>query len=123
VKTVRLAVAALFLGACAQSYQPIVDRQGVDPAQYQADLAECRTYAEQVNPVGEAVAGAFLGALLGAAVGAATGAVVGQPKLGATYGAAAAGTAGTAAGAAGGIEGQIRVIRTCLAGRGYRVLR
>ncbi len=117
--------AALLVAACAQTYQPIVDTKGVDNAKYQQDLAECRAYAEQVNPVGEAVAGALLGAALGAALGAVTGSF--DPGFsaggGAAAGAAIGGTAGTAAGAAGGVEGQIAVIDNCLRGRGYTVLR
>ncbi len=120
-----LAAAALGLAACAQTYQPIVDLGGVDQAKYQRDLADCRQYAEQVDPAGEAMAGALLGAALGAALGAVTGSFDNgiSAGTGAAAGAAYGGTLGVASGAAGGVGGQIDVIRNCLRGRGYNVLR
>jgi len=120
-----VAVLAVGLAACAQSYQPIVDQRGVDPTRYSRDLAECRQYAEQVNPAGEAVAGAVLGAALGAALGAITGSFDSglSTGTGAAAGAAYGGTLGVASAGANGIEGQIDVIRNCLRGRGYNVLR
>jgi len=122
---VALAALALGLAACAQSYQPIVDMGGVDQARYQRDLAACRQYAEQVNPAGEVIAGAVLGAALGAALGAVTGSFDSGIGSGASAAAGAAygGTLGVAGGAANGVGGQIEVIRNCLRGRGYNVLR
>jgi len=120
-----LATAALGLAACARTYQPIVDLGGVDQAKYQRDLAACRHYAEQVDPACEAIAGALLGAALGAALGAVTGSFDSgiSAGTGAAAGAAYGGTLGVAGGAAGGVGGQIDVIRNCLRGRSYTVLR
>ena len=115
--------AAAMLAACAQSYQPIVDTKGQDLSKYQVDLAECRQYAEQVNVGGEAVGTAIAGAAIGAALGAALGAVTGRAGLGASYGAAYGGTSGMAAGGINAATSQIGIIRRCLAGRGYNVLR
>ncbi len=115
--------AAMLIAGCAQSYDPIVDTKGVDQARYEQDLAECRQYAEQVSPAGEAAAGGVLGAAFGAALGAVIGAFSGSAGRGAAIGAATGGVTGTAGGAVGGVEGQKDVIDNCLRGRGYSVLR
>lgn len=111
--------------ACAQSYRPVVDMQGVDPARYEADLADCRAYAEQVSPAAEAAGGGLIGALFGAAIGGVVGATTGGYGVGeaAATGAAVGGVSGAGGGALQGARGQRAVIANCLAGRGYRVLR
>lgn len=113
---------ALTVAACASTYQPIVDMRGVDQFRYQQDLAECRQYAEQVNPVQDAGLDALLGAAGGAALGAATGAIVGSPAYGAATGAAVGGIGGAGYGGISGAEKQKSVINNCLRGRGYKVL-
>lgn len=118
-----LGAVCLLLAGCAQSYEPIIDRKGVDQARYEQDLAECRQYAEQVSPAGEAAAGGLLGAAFGAALGAVVGAFSGSAGTGAAVGAATGGVTGTAGGAVGGVQGQKQVIDNCLRGRGYSVLR
>ena len=112
---------ALIAGGCAGG-GPIVDMKGVDSARYQADLAECEQYAEEVSVAGSAGGGAAVGAAAGAAVGAAVGAVTGSPGRGAAIGAAGGGTSGLFGGGASGLSKQDRVVRNCLRGRGYRVL-
>lgn len=114
---------SLLLVSCAGSYRPTVDMRGVDAARYEQDLAECRTYAEEVSPAREAAVGGGLTAALGAAIGAIAGAFGGGAGEGAAMGAAIGGVSGTAAGGAGGVSDQREVIRRCLAGRGYSVLR
>ncbi len=121
-KRAVIGLVCLALVSCA-SYRPIVDMKGVDAASYERDLAECQKYAEQINPAGEAVAGAIVAALLGAALGAVTGSFYGDAGFGAAYGSAVGGTAGAAAGGASGAAGQVEVIKNCLRGRGYNVLR
>lgn len=108
---------ALLLAGCASSNRVIVDPQGVNQAQYQKDLAQCRQVADQVQTgrdtgegaVGGAVIGGLLGAIFGnshsAAVGAGAGAVVGG-----------AGKAGDAQ------QEKEKVLKNCMRGRGYRVL-
>jgi hypothetical protein len=113
----------LALAACARSYEPIVDTQGVDPAQYEADLADCRAYAEQVDPAAEAGTGALIGGAIGAALGAIAGAFSGDAGSGAAVGAAVGGAGGGISGGAEGVAGQRQVIRNCMSGRGYTVLR
>jgi len=119
-----LAVAMATLAGCAQTYQPVVDTKGHDTARYQQDLYECRQYAEQVSPAGQAAVGGLGGAAGGAALGAITGALVGGVSAGegAALGAATGGAVGVGAGAYRGIDEQQRVIDNCLRGRGYNVL-
>jgi hypothetical protein len=116
-------VTALAVAACARNYEPIIDSRGVAPAHYQADLADCRAYAEQVSPVEEAGTGALFGGAVGAALGAIAGAIGGDAGSGAALGAAVGGAGGGISGGAQGIEGQRQVIRNCMSGRGYTVLR
>ena len=108
---------ALALTGCA-GYRPIVDTQGVDMSRYEADLAQCQAYAGQVDPGAHAAGGAVAGAVLGAAIGA----IFGNRRT-AGQGAAAYGLVGGASGAAHGADAQVDIIRRCMAGRGYRVLR
>jgi len=115
-------VAALGVAGCAQSYQPVVDTKGVDSARYQQDLYECRQYAEQTSPAGDAAVGAVAGAAGGAALGAIVGAFTGSAGTGAAIGAATGGTVGVAGGATKGINDQQTIINNCLRGRGYSVL-
>jgi hypothetical protein len=122
-KPVVLAAAtSLLLVSCAGSYRPIVDMKGVDSARYEQDLAECRAYADEVSPGGQAVAGGVVTAALGAAIGAIAGAFGGSAGTGAAAGAAIGGVTGTTAGGVGGVAQQQEVIDRCLAGRGYSVL-
>lgn len=116
-------VMALALAACASSYDPIVDTRGVSEAQYRADLADCRAYADQVSPVAEAGGGALMGGAIGAALGAIAGAFTGDPGGGAAIGAAVGGAGGGIKGGLHGAEDQRQVIRNCMSGRGYNVLR
>ncbi len=111
-----------FAIGCASSYEPIVDMKGVDAARYQADLDECRQYADHVDVGTSAGTGAAIGAAIGAATGAAVGAITGSPGTGAAVGAAGGGTTGLFGGGLRGGEKQRQVIRNCLRGRGYSVL-
>jgi hypothetical protein len=111
----------LAVAACAGG-EPIIDRKGVDAARYQADLAECRQYAEEVSVARSGAGGAAMGGAAGAATGAAIGAVRGRPGTGAAVGAAGGGTSGLFAGLFRGSARQDKVVRNCLRGRGYRVL-
>jgi outer membrane lipoprotein SlyB len=121
----RAAALVLIVGlaGCAQSYQPIVDMKGVDQAKYEADLAECRVYAEKESPVASVAGGAVAGAAAGAVLGAIVGAFIGDPGGGAAFGAATGGASGALAGGAGSADSQVQIIRNCMSGRGYSVLR
>lgn len=111
----------LLVAGCSAMKDPsgaIVDMKGVDPGQYEIDLAECQQYADEVR-IGKHIG---TGAAAGAAVGAAAGAMSGRNKsgigqaagVGAVYGGTMAGVSSV---------GEHRhVLRECLRGRGYRVL-
>ncbi len=116
------AILAGGLAGCADTYRPIVDRQGVDPSAYERDLAECRDYARRVDPAASAAKGGLLGGAVGAAVGAVVGALTGNVGRGAAIGAAGGATGGVIRGGIRGGARQKRVVRRCLRGRGYRVL-
>ena len=62
----------LFVVGCA-SDRVIVDTKGIDERKYQADLAECEAFAEQINTPAEAAKGGAVGAVIGATVGAVIG--------------------------------------------------
>jgi hypothetical protein len=119
-----LAVTMATLAGCAQTYQPVVDTKGHDSARYQQDLYECRQYAEQVSPAGQAAVSGLGGAAAGAALGAITGALVGGVSAGegAAFGAATGGAVGVGTGAYSGVKEQEQIINNCMRGRGYNVL-
>jgi outer membrane lipoprotein SlyB len=123
LKIFMLSITLLLVATSCASYRPIVDMKGIDRNQYERDLAECQAYAEQVNVGGEAATGPLIGGAFGAAMGLAIGALLGDPGEGAALGAVIGGGSGLASGAAEGAGGQIDVIRNCMMGRGYRVLR
>ena len=105
----------LFIVGCAND--PIVDRRGVDEAKYQADLAECRSYANQVDTAGEtAKAGA-----IGAAIGASIGAIIGDSQD-AEQGVGVGAIAGGSKGFSKAEHRKEKVMYRCMKGRGYRVL-
>jgi len=71
----------------------VVDKQGIDEAQYQQDLTDCRAVADEVSTGRDAAEGAGGGAVIGAA-----------------------GKAGDAE------QEKSQVVKNCMRGRGYRVL-
>lgn len=104
----------LLLAGCAGNPGPIVDTKGVDMSRYNQDLADCESYADQVE-TGKGVA---KGAAAGAAVGAVAGAIGGSVAKGAGYGALGGGTQSALKN-----EGEKQdVVKNCLRGRGYKVL-
>ena len=109
-------ISIIFISGCAND--PIVDKRGVDEQKYQEDLAECRSYAEQVNSAAE---GAKHGAT-GAVVGGAVGAILDDRHTSAGEGAAVGAVLGTTRGISKGENRKERVLQNCLKGRGYRVL-
>ena len=120
MQRLTLLCSVFLLAACTGMTDPsgaIVDLQGVDRELYEADLADCKSYADEV-PLGKHVGGA---AVAGAAVGAAVGVISGDSSSvaeGAGYGAVYGGT--MSGGAA--IAEKRHVLRECMRGRGYRVL-
>jgi len=109
-------LALLLLGGCA-ARKPLVDMKGVDPVQYQADLAECEKYAEQApGPGGGAAGGAIFGGAIGYGVGRAVG--VRDPSAVGRGGVVVGGARGAGKGA----QTRKEVVSKCLTGRGYKVL-
>ena len=117
-----LVIIASVLASCSSveeltGDEPIIDRKGVSEAQYQQDLIECRTYADEVAIARKA----GTGAVTGAAVGGVFGAIVGNSST-AQRGAGIGAVGGGAQGVSEGLREREFVIKRCLLGRGYRVL-
>lgn len=113
-------MALSLLTGCAthvgSSYVPLVDRPG--PNFYQ-DLEDCQAYARnEATAAQQAAAGAVAGALIGAVLSAV---ILDRSADRATL---AAGALGGALGGAGrATENQESIIKNCMIGRGYSVLR
>lgn len=108
------------LSACASTPRGgnvIIDTQGVNMQAYQNDLAQCEAYADEVSVGQQAAQGAAVGAVVTGAIGA----VVGGQRV-AERGAAAGGISGGARGTMSALRERGQVVKTCLRGRGYRVL-
>lgn len=107
-------LAALALGACVANTGPIIDTQGVNMAQYEADLAQCSVYRDEVGIPTGMVKGAAAGGATGAATGVFTGDVGRAAGVGAVLGSAQSARE----------NDRIRqqVVKNCLRGRGYRVI-
>lgn len=123
MKTLLVVVVSLFLVACAgmgANYRPLVDARGQKSAQqYEIDVRECQQYAAQTAGVGErAAVGVVAGALIGTVIAAAFGHGASRNRA-----AAVGATSGGISGATQGEESQRDVIKRCMAGRGYSVLR
>jgi len=119
-QTLILVLASALITGCAgrgPAGGVIVDTKGVDPYQYQTDLAECEAYADQVRVGEKAVTGAAAGAVVGGLVGAAVG-DSDTAKRSAGAGAVVGGAKGTYHG----VDERQQVVRNCLRNRGYSVL-
>ena len=109
----------LFMSSgCTTTDEIIVDRKGVNWSSYTADKAECETYASEVRSSDKALKGAASGAAIGAVVGA----IADDSTEGTVRGAGIGAVAGGVQGLAEGEREQLRVVKQCLRGRGYRVL-
>lgn len=121
------------LGACTNTstypggseYEPIVDLHGHNPAVYEQDLTSCRQYARQIDVSKETFAGAAGTAILGTLLGAMMGGLTDGYSwgYGAARGAAYGGFGGAVVSAGSAWKDQASVVKTCLQGRGYNVLR
>lgn len=122
VMVVLIIVSAAGLGGCAApgagSRQFIIDSRGVDQNKYQADLADCQKYAQEVPGAGTQAA---VGAIAGAAAGALLSRLLGRDVPRGPAARVGAAT-GAASGAVRGVEQEQQVVRQCLRGRGYSVL-
>lgn len=112
----------MLLASCRQvdaitGNRPIVDTKGVDPRAYETDLEDCYAFADQVEADKKILTGAATGAVIGGVIGAAAG---NSDTAGRGAGVGAA--SGTLSGAGSVMAERQRVVRNCLAGRGYLVL-
>lgn len=114
---ILLLLLPLVLATACTSDRVIVDRKGLDPAAYEQDLAECRSYASEIDVGADMVRGAAVGAAAGALIGAVIG-DSGTTAAGAGVGAVHGGTHQGHRSA----EEQQQVVKRCLRGRGYSVL-
>lgn len=124
-----LSIAALlFTTACSAAqpglmmYEPVVDLDKVSGSKYQSDLAKCYAYADQVDPIKDALLGTVGGGLLGGALGSALGAMGAGAGRGAAIGATVGGMGLGAKQYGSAYQRQITIIDNCLRGRGYKVL-
>ncbi len=120
------AVLGMVLAGCARVYAPAVALDGVDRAQYDTDLAQCRGAVAETAPSVPAgfIGGAFLGALASVAIVAwAAPSAAADPAAGAIFAAAAAVGAlfGALAGAGTAGEKTTRAVDECLRASGYTV--
>jgi len=106
---------AVLIAGCSSSPEPIIDTKGVDMSVYEQDLAECRTYSEQVDTSSGVAKGAAAGGVTGGAVGAIGG---GSGTRGAGVGA----VLGMAKSGSRSADEKAGVVKSCLRGRGYKVL-
>ena len=117
-------VLSLVVSGCATTgagsqYRPIIYKRGVDFNKFEVDLAQCQEYA--LNQP-SAATGAAAGAVAGAAFMALLAAVAGS-KYDAGAAARVGGVTGAVSGAAGAETDKREIIRKCLRGRGYSVLK
>jgi outer membrane lipoprotein SlyB len=107
---------AILLGACSSHPDPIIDTKGVNMTVYEEDLAECKGYAEQIDPGTGMAKGAAAGAATGAAIGAiSSGRDVGESAgVGAVLGVSKSGVKAA--------NDKEALVKRCLRYRGYRVL-
>lgn len=122
-----LFTACIFLAGCAgqnyvNTFEPVIDMQGVNHAAYETDLSACRQYAVREDPANKAMREAFAGAIAGALVGAAVGSAFGHMGTGAGAGAAYGAVGGAGHGAVTGMRAQQIIVSRCMSGRGYKVL-
>ena len=119
-RAIWIAIMAIFLVTGCAGRKPgagtIVDMKGVDPYQYQIDLAECEEYADQVDVGGQVATGAAGGAVVGGLVGAIA------KDTSAGRGAGVGAVVGGAKGTYRGVEERHQVVGNCLRNRGYSVL-
>lgn len=117
-------VLGLLSSACAYNQAPVVDMAGVDHDEYQRDLAICENYAMQVDKREAAAVGAQNSAAAGAGTGAVVGLFedgVGGAAVGAVVGAVIGSASGAVEGSLEATKDQARVLRNCLAQKGYIV--
>jgi len=121
-RTIVAIVSLALVAGCAtidHGYRPVIDTAGVNQAQLDRDLVECRQFAkERLDAANGAVAGAVAGAVLTVALVA----ILGGSGRDLSRAAGAGALGGGVGGAAGAERDQRQIVAACLQQRGYRVL-
>ena len=97
--------------------KPIIDTKGIDISQYELDLEECETFADEISPTKSIVKGT--------ATGAAVGTVIEAVTDGSSRTKNATGLGAIAGGGKSGIRAvkeKEQVVKRCVRNRGYQVL-
>jgi len=110
-------LAATSISGCAND--PIVDQRGVDLAQYRLDMAECHSYADQVDTGKEVAKQAGMTGLVGGVLAGAF--EHGRGVRGVEEGVGAGATIGAARGVGKATSRKERVMNQCMRARGYIV--
>jgi len=105
------------IAGCAND--PIVDQRGVDPEQFAFDMAECQSYADQVNTGKEVAKQAGMTGLIGGVLAGAF--EHGRGVRGVEEGVGAGATIGAARGMGKATSKKERVMNQCMRARGYIV--
>ena len=115
-RTFLICAGLVALSACSSHPDPIIDTKGVNMTVYEEDLAECKSYAEQIDPSVGMAKGAAAGAATGGAIGAiSSGRDVGESAgVGAVLGVSKSGVKAA--------NDKENVVKRCLRYRGYKVL-
>ena len=97
--------------------KPIIDTKGIDISQYELDLEECETFADEISTVKSIVKGTATGAAGGTVIEAVTDGsrrTKDATELGAI---ASGGKSGIRA-----VQEKEQIVKRCVRGRGYQVL-
>jgi hypothetical protein len=129
-KTLFVTSLAFSVVAAANDVSVIVDMEGVDPAQFNADLQSCQGAGTQVQQRAPQREGVLRNSGRTAAVGAAAGAISGGSgtqgaKTGAAVGVVASTTRNARNRRDAAADAELerdQVVKNCMRGRGYKVL-
>ena len=116
-RLLQLLAMLVLAASCTTTDEIIIDHKGVNMSHYEDDLSECQAYSEQVAVTEKGARGAASGAVVGGLIGA-----VGGGHHSASEAAGVGAVTGGAKGLNEGDQTQVRVVKNCLRGRGYKVL-
>ena len=97
--------------------KPIIDTKGIDISQYESDLEECETFADEISPTKSIVKGAATGAAVRTVIGAVTNGSKRTKDATGLGAIAGGGKSGIRA-----VQEKEQVVKRCVRGRGYQVL-
>jgi hypothetical protein len=121
MKKIAIAISIVFLSGCAT--KPLVDpKSSKNPANYYLDEMECNRIADEISMSTEVAKGATIQGVLSALLGAALAKGNISAGTGSGIGLATGVLMGGGSAAVRTHERKQKVLRTCLAGRGYSIL-